>query len=104
MFVNQVNSKSLQRIEANPCGRFILTDAISKALQLVGAQRHPQLLARANTFPSRYGATLQVGLVLIKRRNPCLVMVNSRVHMFGLRDLFVWKQKATTDAPDTHNA
>ena len=24
--------------------------------------------------------------------------------MSGLRDLFVWKQKATTDAPDTHNA
>lgn len=25
-------------------------------------------------------------------------------HMSGLRGLFVWKQKATTDAPDTHNA
>lgn len=25
-------------------------------------------------------------------------------HMSGLRGLFVWKQKATTDAPDTHSA
>jgi hypothetical protein len=24
--------------------------------------------------------------------------------MSGLRGLFVWKQKATTDAPDTHSA
>lgn len=24
--------------------------------------------------------------------------------MFGLRDLVVWKQKATTDAPDTYSA
>jgi len=26
------------------------------------------------------------------------------IAMFGLQGLFVWKQKATTDASDTHNA
>ena len=104
MFVNQVNSKRLQCIEPNPRGCLILTDAIGKALQLIGAQRHSQFLAYAKALPPRSGAALQVSLVLIKCRRPFQVVIYSRAHMSGLRDLFVWKQKATTDAPDTHNA
>lgn len=104
MLVNQVNSKRLQCVEANPRGRLILNDAISKALQLVGAQRHPQFLAYSKALPPRGSAALQVSLVLIKCSRPFQVVVYSSAHMSGLRDLFVWKQKATTDAPDTHNA
>ncbi|MBX8474126.1 hypothetical protein K5D38_04980 [Pseudomonas cichorii] len=102
MLVNQVNPKSVQRIKANPCGCFILPDALSKALQFVRAQGHLKFLSRANTFPSRCNAIFQIGFVLINRISPFSEMVISRAHMSGLRGLFVWKQKAITDVPDSH--
>lgn len=35
---------------------------------------------------------------------PVIGFTDRSSDMSGLRDLFVWKQKATTDAPDTYNA
>lgn len=32
----------------------------------------------------------------------CSLQLSIQIHMSGLLGLFVWKQKATTDAPDAH--
>ncbi|OOW01741.1 hypothetical protein MF6394_14185 [Pseudomonas sp. MF6394] len=49
--------------------------------------------------PPSYVYTLLSQCLTFQRAQSALIFF-----MSGLRDLFVWKQKATTDAPDTHNA
>ncbi|WP_150746977.1 hypothetical protein [Pseudomonas fluorescens] len=104
MLVDQVKPECFQLTEANPCGRFVLANSICKALQFVGAECHTQILAGSNALPAGSSPVFQFGFVLIQSRNPRGVVVDLAIHMSGLRDLFVWKQKATTDAPDTYNA
>lgn len=49
--------------------------------------------------PPSYVYTLLSQCLTFQRDQSALIFF-----MSGLRDLFVWKQKATTEAPDTHNA
>ncbi|MFJ2445183.1 hypothetical protein [Pseudomonas sp. NPDC087626] len=104
MLVDQVKPKRIQLIKPNPCGRLVLADSICKAPQFVGTQCHAQILAGTNVFPASCSAAFKLGFVLIQSSDPLRMVVYPAIHMSGLRDPFVWKQKATTDALDTYTA
>ncbi|WP_161937222.1 hypothetical protein [Pseudomonas syringae] len=105
MLVDQVKTQRFKRIERIPDGLRAAAQSLCETLQLVSAERLPKVLIRIVPCPSFLRVVSQRLLIPIGKRVPLPQVVHFfKAHMSGLRDLVVWKQKATTDAPDTFSA
>ena len=103
MFVECVQPSGLDGLQLQPWTGVFRRQALAKAMQLVNAERHARQSRVVALITSRE-LPYRLVLVVDALRPQKLVVDFLRVHLSGLRGLFVWKQKATTDAPDTHNA
>lgn len=104
VLVDQLQMQGLLDRELAPGRSLVGSNPIGKAVELVQAQGHACFLLLMVAPDSLLRILPQVGLTEIKGACPVPLMINAFAHMSGLLGLFVWRQKATTDAPDTHNA
>lgn len=104
MFVDQIELASLGGREIQPWSAVFASQIVEEARQLI----RPEGQARRSRFsPLASGiacASERLFLGVDSIRPGRWVVDFGKFHMSGLRGLFVWKQKANTEAPGTHNA
>ena len=105
MLVNQVEVQSLIGCEMAPRSFRVFGDSFCKADELVDAEGLVLGLVSVEANPAKALIISQDGLISINQVVPLSTVVHPvEFHMSSLQGLFVWKQKVTTDALDTHNA
>ncbi|MHA6180410.1 hypothetical protein [Pseudomonas mohnii] len=105
MLVNKEETKRVFISGLVPGRRGLATQSFGKTRELVAAKRLPQMLPTVMASPSQIGIAFKTLFELIDALSPFNQMDEAIVsHMSGLLGLFVGKQKATTDAPDTYTA
>jgi hypothetical protein len=105
MLVNQVEVKNIRLRRVIPNRNVPVSKALCKACKLVSPQCLPILLPAPLPAKALFRVFLKSFFGLLYLVSPYPLVVDFwESHMSGLRDLVVWKQKATTDAPDTYRA
>ena len=104
MLVNQVEVQSLLGCEMPPRSFRVFGNSFCKADELVDAEGLVLGLVSVEANPAKALIISQDGLISINQVVPLSTVIHPvEFHVSSLQGLFVWNQKATTDAPDTHN-
>lgn len=105
VLVKQVEVERLGCSQVRPSCPWILCNSLCEAGELVVPKRLVLSLKLVLSRPAKILAVFDFLFALPHQLKPARPVIHpTEFHMFGLRDLFVWKQKATTDAPDTYTA